>query len=215
MNKVWANSGTKSSFMSNDSWKWVIPFTGLSDLVEKLRQKNIANGVDVLAIVAHGDLGGQVQLTPPLTNANVDAARAELVQLRSFIKPGGRLMFLACMAAVGPVGDAFLRKVSQIMTSCEVVGFIVANEVFAPLAGNLKVFSQNSFRNDEWSEETKWALNGSIIKPPNMEVLKFQMKDPSKKNHCGSDKCPGHSRQGIPHCCAPYKRSSWPRWVDR
>jgi hypothetical protein len=211
MSKVWAYSGIQSAFLKNTLWEVVIPFTGLADLVDKLREKESPNQVDVLAIVAHGDKAGQVQLTPPLTN--VDAARADLVRLRGFIKHGGRLMFLACQAATGVAGDTFLMKISRIIAGCEVVGFVVANQVYAPQAGTVKVFSVNSSRNDEWSEEAKWAVNGSIVRPPAFEVLLYQERDPSGKNHCGSDKCPGHGGRGHKHRCDPYQRSSWPPWI--
>lgn len=211
MTRVWACSGIESAFMHTNAWPETVPFTGLPDLIGKLRDKHLSNQIDVLAIVAHGDRGGCVLLTPPLVD--VDAARADLTRLRTFLKPDARLIFFACMSAGGFAGDGFLRGVSQILAGCEVVGFIVANQVFAPLAGTVKVFSQNSTRNDEWSEEAKWALNGSIVRPPAFEVLQCQEKDPSRQNHCGSEKCIGHGGRGLKHRCDPYKRTSWPRWM--
>lgn len=211
MTKVWAFSGLQTSFMKNREWEEVIPFKGLTDLIAEMRTRNLMNQVDVLAIVSHGDRAGVVQLTPPLTN--VDAARGQFVQLRSFVKSGGKLIFFACQVAGGKTGDVFLQKISAVMAGCHIIGFIVANEVKGPQPGSIHVYSDNSRRNDEWSEETKWAFDGAITKPPNLEVLWFQQEDPKKGNHCGSDKCPGHIGRGLSHCCNPYRRSGWPQGI--
>ena len=211
--KVWAYSGIKSNFMSTTEWQDSFRFDSLPHLVEVLRQHELQHKVDVLAIVAHGDTPGFVALDPPLES--VSAAKIELVRLRNFLKSDGRLMFVACQVAGGTKGDEFLCQISTILAGVEIVGFIVANEAFGGFAGGYKIFSQNSTRNDEWSEQAKWAFNGSIIRSPLFEVLSLQSQDPLHKNRCGSNNCMGHDTQSLKSMCYPYKRTSWPKWATQ
>jgi hypothetical protein len=214
MATVWAFSGIQSAFKAGGGWTHAIPFKGLEDLVVELGKQDLtSNTVSKLAIVSHGDNAGVVQLTPPLTTASMTTSTPHLRSLRDILEPGARVVFYACQVAGGSVGDTFLMSLSRILAGCEVVGFMVANEAFAGVAGSIKVFDAQSSRNDEYSEDTKWAQSGHIVRPPYLEVLHFQQSDPSKKNRCGSDSCLGHAGRGFVQRCSPYKRSKWPAWA--
>jgi hypothetical protein len=170
-----------------------------------------------MAIVAHGDVAGSVQMSPPLTHNTVAAFSQELKALRNYLKPGAPLMFLACQCAGGPNGDRLLQGISAVVAGNPVIGFICANQVAPGAAGGFKVFAPmpdpKLDRNDEWSPWAKWSTFGTITRQPLYELVTFQNKDPTHKRRCGSIGCPGHSEFG--HQCAPYKRTSWPPWVPR
>src|SRR5262245_36677845 len=99
MSKIWAYSGTRHAFMSRgNGWDKAIPFQGLSDLVSELKQLD-RRDIDTLAIVAHGDQGGIVELSPPLTAQTIPNCSADLNRLRNYLVSGAKVMFLACQVA--------------------------------------------------------------------------------------------------------------------
>jgi uncharacterized protein DUF4347 len=208
--KVWAYHGTKWTFVRNSEYECT-PFDGLSDLHRRLKGESWT-AIEELCIISHGDKNGCVDLEPPLTYESVDSMRNELVRLRGYLNPGVRVMFFACTAGGGEAGDTLLKTLSSIWAGCEVIGFNTANEVQGPKPGRgaVHVFSSTSTRNDEWSEEAKWAVNGAIIRAPFFEVTRFQDSDPQFRNRCGSDACLGHKARG--HRCDPYLRRVWPKW---
>jgi hypothetical protein len=209
--KVWVYSGTKSNFMSTSEWPIVFRFSGIADLNEKLKAEGVMS-IDRLMIVSHGDKAGYVGLDPPLQDDVPQPARHDLAYLRNFLASNARVMFIACVAGRGPPGDKLLMAISYVLASCEIVGFIVPNEVWGPIPGGFKVNMPGHDRNDEWSPYAKWARNGAIIRPSLFERLRFQEGDPTKKNRCGSQNCRGHAARGLNDVCDPYRRVKWPEW---
>ncbi|MCK6553359.1 DUF4347 domain-containing protein [Candidatus Binatia bacterium] len=209
--QVWAYHGVQSRFVNTTDWT-AIPFGGLPDLYTKMRAESCTH-VDRLCIVAHGDRNGYVDLDPPLTWETVDGMRGDVVKLGQVLNAGARVIFYACTAGGGVEGDRLLTKLSSMWPGRDVIGFNTANETAGPTPGPgaVKSSSKTALRNDEWSNEAKWAHNGKIVRAPLFEFTYFQEHDPLFKNRCGSDGCPGHGAYG--HSCDPYNRRTWPTWV--
>jgi hypothetical protein len=212
--QIWTYSGTETNFIPARPWDKTYSFLGLADLIDRFKTEGLNNKIDVLMIVCHGNLNGILLLQPPLTFQNVDANRPLFIRLGSYLTAGTKLIFVGCTAGGGPDGDTLLQGISKILAGCTVIGFNTANMAYGPTAGPIKVYSQNSTRNDEWSEEAKWAMDGFIIRPPLAEVTEFQDHDPIFKNRCGADRCLlGHAMRG--QRCDPYKRSARPQWLGK
>lgn len=216
MVNVWASCGVESTSTSHGPWKaFAVP--GLKEIISNLEALGLRNNVDRLAIVAHGDIEGNVQMSPPLTHNTIGAFSQNLRAIRNYLKPGAPLMFLACQCAGGANGDRLLQGISSIVAGNPVIGFTCANQIAPGPAGYFKVFAPmpdpKVDRNDEWSPWAKWSTYGMISRQPLYELVTFQSKDPTGRKRCGSNVCPGHSKFGDQ--CSPYKRATWPSWVPR
>jgi hypothetical protein len=214
MVNVWVSSGVQSGFVSAGGWDAFVA-DGLDQIVSTLKSRGLRNQVDRLAIIAHGDIAGNVQLKPPLTYDTVSNYRFQLNALRDYLRPEAPVLFLACQCAGGQQGDRLLQEISAIIAGSPVIGFVCPNQVFAGQVGTYHVYAplpdKKTDRDDEWSPWAKWATYGLITREPLYELATFQSKDPTGKKRCGSSSCPGHAKVGDQ--CNPYKRRSWPEWV--
>ncbi|MGH8217272.1 MAG: DUF4347 domain-containing protein [Steroidobacteraceae bacterium] len=208
--KVWACYGIKSGFIDNAEWK-VVGFSNIANLVPKLKDLD-DHDLEELALVTHGNAPGVLQIDPELNSQNVDSYANDIEKLRDYLASGAQVTLYGCAAGCDAQGDILLKRLSGILAGCRIVGFFFFNELYGPVPGPkaVRVFSGNVTRSDEYSEAAKWARNGVIIRPPLIEVTKFQEHDPAFTNRCGSDKCPGHSKFG--DWCSPYRRTRWPTW---
>jgi hypothetical protein len=222
MAQVWAyfkSDGDRRSMQGAYSpaghWTHSIAFSTLRSLNSALASEGLNGQVDKLAIVAHGDSPGVVEISPVLTTDSMAGVASDLRTLRNYLKRSARVVFFSCQIAGAMRGDRFLLSLSERLPGREIVGFIFANMAYPGFAGDVRVFSQLVTRHDEWSEATKWAKDGRIVRPPLLEVLHFQSssihgtQNPSKK--CGSEQCPGHGREG--DWCRGYSRAAWPSWA--
>ena len=211
--KLWAVSGIQTPFKNTSEYK-VIGFGGVRDLCASIENESWRD-IEELIVVAHGDLGGHVECAiTPLTMDTIEPQREDLQRLGSYLRKQARVMFLACSCGIGGAGDLLLTRLSSIFAGCDVIGFVVSNKVYGPDPGRgcLHVFSDSSTRNDEWSEQAKWAKDGAVVRPALPEYTGFAERDPTLRNRCGSDNCHGHQRIAVNEHCDPYRRTSWPKW---
>jgi|SRR6266436_2854699 len=210
---IWAYRNDTGTWLNPQGSGWDEQFEikeGWPEIIETLGALNLRGNVDKLAIVAHGDEGGLVQLKPDFTPSMVTAFRTEIAQLGQYLTPNGRLIFCACVAGAcglhgtDPGGD-LLNRVSTLIPNRYVIGF----EVQAFLAavgqpnrtGMLRVSSQrvalkaNTICDDkgslfltEKSWFSKWSLNGRVVQLPMIE----QGSRPN--NRCATPGCIGHGK---------------------
>jgi hypothetical protein len=154
-------------------------------------------------IVAHGDAGGVVQLDRNLTSKTVASFGSELSALSGYLTTHAHLVFVSCIAAVGPEGDVLLTEVSKYLPNRHVVGFTInggmAQEGLPAMPGQV-LEAENSQRGmpakllkglpmlTEYSYFSKWARNGAITRIPAQE----QVARPNFK--CAWSACPGHAK---------------------
>ncbi|HXU81859.1 MAG TPA: DUF4347 domain-containing protein [Polyangia bacterium] len=189
MPTVWAhrnNTGRWESDAQHTGWSHRIEFTTLRDLVQKLTgSKPSLNGqVTKLAIVAHGDSPGVVQLEPTLTVATAHSFESEFLQLNQLLISYGRLIFFSCIAGAHDAGSQLLNLLSarffphRYVIGFEVLGGIaprgaanypgdvdaVLNAPLAPPTYPPAGPDTKSPRLSEYSWFAKWSLDGRVIR---------------------------------------------------
>jgi hypothetical protein len=201
--KVWAFRTGNFVQDSSSGWRYSIPFNSLDGLIKELRDKKLMSQVETLAIIAHGDTGGLVQLDRDLTAKTIGSFGRALIDLNDFLIPFGKLIFVSCIAALGEAGDDLLNGISQFMPNRHIIGFTIngatAQEGLPSVPGQV-LEGENIIRGmpakllkglpalTEYSYFSKWALNGHITKIPIQE----QIKKPNYK--CAWGLCPGHAK---------------------
>jgi hypothetical protein len=199
--KVWAFRPNTANFIQvkGSEWNHVFDFGGLKQLLEKMQDNALSGQVANLSIVAHGDKPGVVQLERLLTPDSIETFRSPLTELKTFLKPNGKLIFMSCIAGKDKDGTALLNAISSILRDVYIIGF----EIFGGYSGSLFAgpgqIWEDEFgagqkapmpKNPKWLTEfsffSKWALNGKIIRLPVGE----QISRPNKK--CANPSCPGH-----------------------
>jgi hypothetical protein len=209
--KIWAYRVGNFVSDSSSGWSYSFRFNAIKDLIKQLKEKNLERRVDTLAIVAHGDLGGVVQLDRNLTPSTVASFGVDFNDLNYFFEDGGgKLIFVSCIAALGSDGDNLLISISKYLPNVHVIGFtingVMSKDGLPSLPG--QVLEGESFMNGmsaklmkglplitEYSFFSKWARNGFITKIPIQE----QIKRPNYR--CAWSLCPGHS--SATHRCVP------------
>jgi hypothetical protein len=95
-------------------WDHSVNFDTLPDIVDRLNKAKIAKGqVKKLAIVAHGDSGGLVQLQEGnLTAETAGNFSKDLQAIRDYLWVNARLIFYSCIAAQGKGGSKLLNTLS-------------------------------------------------------------------------------------------------------
>jgi hypothetical protein len=133
MMNVWAyRVGTFSA--RGGEWDLSLRFDSLQNLLDQLANAHVAKGqVRKLAIVAHGDVGGHVQLHDgDLTAGTAARYAAALLALRDYLWVNARLIFYSCVAGRGQDGSALLNALSgKHLPGRHVIGF----ERFGVLSG--------------------------------------------------------------------------------
>jgi hypothetical protein len=190
MTTVWAardNTGIWVDRSKAGDWQYVITFSTLGDLIgqlESLRPSPMGQ-VRKLAIVAHGDKNGVVQLERNLTADTAMSFKSEFLALSRFMVDFGRLIFFSCIAGGDDPGTQLLNTLSaQCLPGRHVIGFekfgsigrygsenapgaIFAAQSPPPSPLDLIVAdSTQGKRLSEYSWYSKWSFNGRIIRRP-------------------------------------------------
>ena len=111
---VWATQVGIFKLPKESEWTHVFNQMGsLKKLVEKLKEGKLQRRVAKLAIVAHGDTAGLVQLDSDMTSTNVTSFRLDLADLIDYLTPNGKLIFMSCIAGAGKEGDELLSTISS------------------------------------------------------------------------------------------------------
>ena len=178
------------AFGPGNEWDDVISLpieNNLAFLISELERRDLRGEVTKLAIVAHGDRGGLVKTSPPMTQSSifVDAAVCGYVStLRDYLQPRAMVILISCMAGAGAEGTNFLRALSTFWPNRDVVGFTtsgewnpyhtVAGDIFdtgmqisgGTVLDRLSPSELVARRMTERSNSSKWARNGSITRMP-------------------------------------------------
>lgn len=176
----WGNEPRKTG------WSHSFAFGSLSDLVQQMRLVPPLTGkVTKLAIVAHGDKQGEVQLDRPLNPDSANTFAQDFAQLSPFLSPYARLIFFSCIAGADERGSKLLNIISgQFLPRRHIIGFEVFGGVgpgaTRRLAGQISAVDRpppfgsdipagpgsNSATLSEYSWYSKWSLDGKIIHLP-------------------------------------------------
>lgn len=215
MKAVFAFMAGTGAFTTNRTaeWSYSIGITGIRDLCTKLGQNKLQGIVGKLAIVAHGDAGGQVKLERNLTPDSFVSFRADFAELSRFLTPNAKVIFMSCVSGMGPEGTSLLKSISLCVPGRFVIGF----EVFGAIAGKFLSNAGQVYETEhgnqfpslkamkslptltEASQHAKWAHLGAIIRRPYGERVQ------DSKHRCGAVNCPGH-RVSTDRCPQPYAR---------
>lgn len=194
MENVWAFY--TGSFRPNAGLGWNIcfPIKSLENLCEQMKKRDLQYSVDKIGIVAHGDMNGVIQLDRQLKPETIASFRKELDELTTYLKIGGMLIFFSCMAGRGNEGDKLLCGLSLRLEGRYVIGFTVTGGIGTDKPGEIFAteYTQDgvSFKGlpllTEQSYDSKWAMEGQIVRIPLIE----QVKRPNYR--CAWKECPGH-----------------------
>ena len=201
MATVWAYRVGAWSKTASTGWSHTIQMKGLNDLLTSLQSEGLGNRVTHLAIVAHGDAPGQVQLDRPLTAASVEALSAVLTRLGAYLKQDGMLTFYSCIAGKGPEGSDLLVALSNKLRGRTIVGFelygLIGPSGALNAPGSMMATDASSAemamsakalhgKLSPWCPFAKRARDGKVVHYPVLE----QAGRPG--NRCASPTCPGH-----------------------
>ena len=135
---TWKNDPTKTG------WSHAFAFSSLSGLADQMIRvvPALTGAVTKLAIVAHGDERGHVQLDRLLTPESATSFRQDFMQLDAFLGPYARLIFFSCIAGKDEPGSALLNIISgKFLPRRHIIGFEVFGGVgpggMRMLAGNI------------------------------------------------------------------------------
>ncbi len=180
----WKNEPKKTG------WSHSFKFSSLSDLVEQMRRAPLLGGkVTKLAIVAHGDKPGEVQLDRPLNPESAKTFRQDFAQLDPFLTTYARLIFYSCIAGKYEDGSRLLNMISgEFLKRRHVIGFEVFGGVglgtSSHFAGEISAVEfpppspivdmpagprSKSTVLSEYSWYAKWSLDGRIIHLPKFQ----------------------------------------------
>jgi hypothetical protein len=198
--RIWAYRSDTGKWGPESADGWDRPFeaNSLQELVDGLKKRKLEGQVEKLAIVAHGDAPGVVQLKPQLTPESLSSVKAQLSQLSTFLKPNGKLLFESCIAGDGEPGTKLLTDISKLMPNVYVIGFEIpgGRSPWPEAPGRLYEKTEgmatgkqpeNPVWLNEYSKFSKWALNG--------EIIRYDLGDQSLRpqKHCANLTCPGHA----------------------
>src|SRR3954466_1704648 len=87
--------------------------TGLSDLADSMERASLKGAVTHLAMVAHGDAPGLVELDHPLTAGTMPHFAAALEKLKTFLTRDAWVTFYSCIAGKDEPGSRLLSHLSR------------------------------------------------------------------------------------------------------
>ncbi len=193
MATVWAPRIGSWTNDPSSGWSHTISVNKLSDLMDSMQDENLQGTVNRLGIVAHGSLGGEVELDPRLTVRSMP--RSDLQRLRLFLRRNAMLTFYSCVAGKGEPGSRLLMALSRELSGRTIVGFTVYGCTGgvgwgAPgnmqWSGDMNCNVMSSARLSPWSQPSKWAFEGNIVRwPPEEQIGREHYK-------CGNPSCRGH-----------------------
>jgi hypothetical protein len=208
MTTVWAYRIGAFNSNSDTGWGYTVQFRNIKDLLEELNKRNLVSQIDRLGIVAHGlpndGPGGVV-----MDESNMPTPPGSLTPLRPYVKHGGMLEFVSCLAGATGAGDLFLTQLSRLFPHRVIVGYTVwgvvdtttgsyTNPGNVPPASHRARMSPDTPRLSPWGDYAKWAFGGAIVRIPPDELTD------SRTTRCANPRCPGHAKN-TDRC--PYK--SW------
>jgi hypothetical protein len=206
MTNVWAYRVGNWVDWPTEDWSRPVQFSGLKDLIEKLKQRELTK-LEKLAICADGDVSGLVKLDEPLTPATFSRFKPDFIGLNEFLVMYSKLVFVACVAGEGKDGSALLKMISTVIGPQKyVVGFDKQGAFsqmtsepgqVKPTLGRIpgvpfpdRQFAEMKGSLDENSFFSKWAMGGQIVRLNRLE----QGDEPGKR--CGWPSCKGHANAG-------------------
>lgn len=169
-------------------WTHAIRFSGLDDLIEKLKQASLQGRLSKLVINAHGNKAGLIQLDHNLEIDNVTSFAEYFNKLSTFLIPNGMLLFHSCQAGGGAPGTLLLSRISSYMQPGQyIIGYSVSGQnsgSYPALAGDvfeapnsmpdlpIELYKKGERRRlNENSIYAKWAQNGRVIRLPLEEEI--------------------------------------------
>jgi len=201
MATVWAYRVGAWAKKPESGWSHTVQMRGLSDLMESISSAGIRGTVTHLAIVAHGDQPGVVQLDRLLTGANVSNFTSELSALRWHLTRDAMLTFYSCIAGQGERGSRLLVEISRQLPGRTIVGFEVFGLIgpmgLTNMPGHMigtdtallqfAMDPRNQLgRLDPWCPFAKRVRDARVVHLPMLE----QNNRPRKT--CANPACPGH-----------------------
>jgi len=189
-------------------WSHTMQMSGLSDLADQLERAGLRGSVSHLAIVAHGDEPGLVQLNHSLTAGSISYFAADLAKLKTYLAMDAWVTFYSCIAGKEDRGTRLLIELSRQLPGRTIVGFELFGLIGPPGALNtpgtmtaietsiaqLAVNPKAQHGNlNPWCPFAKRARDGKIVHYPILEQNgRFQKR-------CANPACPGHSSPA--HSC--------------
>jgi hypothetical protein len=179
MATVWAiHSGTNCQFTQSQDTGWsdVIGFSSLRDLISEMDARRLNGQVDKLAIVAHGNVPGWVELDRTLNLENIRSFHHWLNRLRFYLRRGRQVQvaFYACIAGAGQAGTDLLKRLSEVIPDRTIIGFTdwgvcgTGSQVSNPGLISPNATGGRGFITLD-GIYAKWALRGAIVKWPRGE----------------------------------------------
>lgn len=203
MATVWAAAIGAWSSDDTTGWSHTVHFADkrLSTLMDQMNDRNLRGRVSRLAIVAHGDVGGRVELDPILTPGSLTRFRGDFQRLRYYLNRNAMVSFASCIAGSGDRGTRLLTGVSRLLPGRTIVASVVwgcfSNAFGSRSApGNLQVSrvpdcrQADSARMSPWVAHSKWAFGGEIVRWPQSE------QGLREGFTCGNPDCPTHRVPG-------------------
>lgn len=195
MATVWAYRIGAWTRSSTTGWSHSFQFESLADLNQQLEEEQLNGLVRRLAIVAHGDSGGLIQLDRPLTLSSFSTFVPELGRLRWYLTTHAMVEFYSCIMAQGEAGSTLLNQLSATLLPRTVVGFTVYGSLgntpgipSHPGIIDVSVSGEPSSgtRMTLWGPFAKWSFRGVVVRWP---VTEQQFR---AGNRCGNPRCRGH-----------------------
>jgi Domain of unknown function (DUF4347) len=215
MATVWAPYVGSFNRDPSSGWSDTVYFKSLNDLCLQLTKNKLGGQVTKLAIIAHGNESGLVQLDRALRPGTLSSFSEDLGKLGEFLQPDAMLMFMSCLAGAGDEGTDLLIGISSILKSRYIIGFLTIGILpsWTGRPGQILegdeggVLGAGAFKDSgkmingrkpltEQSIFAKWARNGELVRLPVDEQIK------RKGYRCAWKACPGH--QSPMDRCVPH-----------
>jgi hypothetical protein len=174
------------------NWRKAVPINSVKDLAKAAAGAGYK--ISDLAILAHGDAGGQISLgDDTLITGNIGDFATEFRSINGNLSENANVYIYGCLSGVGIDGTVLLKELSKMLPKKKIVGFnvitvvkpgvprkeggsVFGNSCYDPNMWATKIVgtSQQSVR-DMWAQgnaatpdapQAKVALNGEIEKWP-------------------------------------------------
>jgi len=182
---------------------------GLSDLADQMEGAKLRGAVTHLAIVAHGDDPGTIQLDSALMPGTIPQFMGDLSRLANYLTQTAWVTFYSCIAGKDAKGTRLLTELSRVLRGRTIVGF----ELFGLIgpAGSLNkpgkmtavdtpvpqfALDPKAQHGDlnPWCPYAKRARDGKIVHLPMLE------QNGRLGKRCANPTCPGHASPA--HSCS-------------
>src|SRR4051794_31572417 len=117
-------------------WSHTISMSGLTDLADSMERSKLQGAVTHLAIVAHGDSPGTVELEHPLTAGSIPYFAGVFERLKGFLARDAWVTFYSCIAGKDEPGTRLLTEISRRLPGRTIVGFELFGLIGPPGALN-------------------------------------------------------------------------------